>query len=594
MNEFCLSFVRQYPKPFERAATGRFHPLLRYVCQTLLKLVLTWFILTPSAASAQNLATDSLLQLANSAHFPLQRARLLSVLSEEYYTLGKFAESIENSNHALDIYKKYQVDTGVAKEMFNLGRIYSDMGEYPRAMKYLLGSLEIYEQTKNIEGQANVKNSIGLVFYYSRKYEEAIENFTAALSVYQKLEDKKRIAYLYNNMGMVYFDKRDFSNSLSYHLRGLEIKKTLEGKNNLASSLNNIGAVYLEMKEYDKALDYFTQALEIKLASGNKKSIAITQRNIADLYFRTGKLTEAEKYALVSLENAIAGQSMLHKSEALLQLSQIYYAGNNFKKAFDYTHLYINVKDSIFNTESDERIEKLRILYEVDKKDRDIQLANAKVKVLEQDTLLIKNRNRFLWLLLFSSGIILVMLFIAIRLKSKTIIQNKLAHENHVRMQELTIRNQQLENMHLKDEVELKNRELSTVTVSIYTKNEILNTLNEKIENISSTDAKIILQLNELKKTIAENMSLEKDWQQFKYHFEQVHPHFFTKLEKQYPQLTMHDLKHCAYIKMNLSTKEIARLMNIVPGSVQISRVRLKKKLELNHEDNLPRFISSF
>jgi DNA-binding CsgD family transcriptional regulator len=77
---------------------------------------------------------------------------------------------------------------------------------------------------------------------------------------------------------------------------------------------------------------------------------------------------------------------------------------------------------------------------------------------------------------------------------------------------------------------------------------------------------------------------LDKHWNIFKDNFENLNTGFFGKLSNSHPGLTQQDLKHCALIKMNLETKEIATLFNIKPSSVQMSRVRLKKKLGLSEK----------
>ena len=86
----------------------------------------------------------------------------------------------------------------------------------------------------------------------------------------------------------------------------------------------------------------------------------------------------------------------------------------------------------------------------------------------------------------------------------------------------------------------------------------------------------------------------EKDWNIMKTHFETLHKDFFSRLLADFPDLTQHELRHCAYIKMNFSTKEIARLFNIQHTSVQKSRVRLKKKLKLKQQDELVRFLHNY
>ena len=150
----------------------------------------------------------------------------------------------------------------------------------------------------------------------------------------------------------------------------------------------------------------------------------------------------------------------------------------------------------------------------------------------------------------------------------------------------------ELQKEKLQSDLHLKNRELSTAALAATQKNDVLSEIqmkiveveeNSKIENKSS--------LQYIKRLIKENLNMDKDWESFKLHFESVHPDFYYKLKSVCPELSNNDLKHCTYIKVNLSSKEIARIMNIYPKSVQMSRYRLKKKFNLSPEQDLFEFI---
>lgn len=83
-------------------------------------------------------------------------------------------------------------------------------------------------------------------------------------------------------------------------------------------------------------------------------------------------------------------------------------------------------------------------------------------------------------------------------------------------------------------------------------------------------------------------------WQQFEENFDIVYDDFLKRLGEQYPQLTVSDKKMCAYLKMDLSSKEIAPLLNLTVRSVEMTRYRLRKKLGLSREDNLTEFLQNF
>ena len=95
----------------------------------------------------------------------------------------------------------------------------------------------------------------------------------------------------------------------------------------------------------------------------------------------------------------------------------------------------------------------------------------------------------------------------------------------------------------------------------------------------------------QLPKILSKGINQDKDWADFNTHFESVNKSFYSRLKQAYPDISPNDLKISALIKLNLSIKEMAGILNISPDSVKTARYRLRKKLQLNSEDNLTDFI---
>jgi DNA-binding CsgD family transcriptional regulator len=143
-----------------------------------------------------------------------------------------------------------------------------------------------------------------------------------------------------------------------------------------------------------------------------------------------------------------------------------------------------------------------------------------------------------------------------------------------------------------KSQVELKNKELASQAININRKNEILNYIKKELDKVNKKvnfDAQF--QLNLLNRKIKEDLNLEADWEHFKQYFDEVQGDFIKRLQDQYPELSPNDLKLCAYLRMNLSTKEIAPFLKISPRGVEIHRYRLRKKLGLSRDENLVEFL---
>ncbi|MEN8703460.1 MAG: triple tyrosine motif-containing protein [Polaribacter sp.] len=142
-----------------------------------------------------------------------------------------------------------------------------------------------------------------------------------------------------------------------------------------------------------------------------------------------------------------------------------------------------------------------------------------------------------------------------------------------------------LNNDKLRSNIESKNRELATSTMSIIRKNEFLNTIKQELtSNGNSGIAKVI-------KFIDKNLNNTDDWKMFQEAFNNADKKFLKKIKAKHPELTPNDLRMCAYLRLNLSSKEIAPLLNISPRSVEVKRYRLRKKINLPHDANLTNYI---
>jgi len=143
-----------------------------------------------------------------------------------------------------------------------------------------------------------------------------------------------------------------------------------------------------------------------------------------------------------------------------------------------------------------------------------------------------------------------------------------------------------LKNEKLQHEIDSKTRELSASTMSIIKKNEILNTIKEELSLINEKD-----RIKPVIKIINKNLSNTGDWKLFEEAFNNADSDFLKKIKTIHPNLTPNDLRLCAYLRLNLSSKEIAPLLNISARSVEIKRYRLRKKMELDHEQSLVEYI---
>ncbi|HKK88090.1 MAG TPA: hypothetical protein VJ917_04515, partial [Saprospiraceae bacterium] len=170
--------------------------------------------------------------------------------------------------------------------------------------------------------------------------------------------------------------------------------------------------------------------------------------------------------------------------------------------------------------------------------------------------------------------------------KKKLLIENK---KMDSQMQELQAE---------KDRLELRAMEkaLANSTMHLLQKSELLNGLRKEIENVSGRvkDPVAKKELRVIENKLKDDKRLQEDWENFTKHFNRIHNNFIRRLKKEYPHLTPNDLKLCAYLRLNLRTKEIAPLLGISVRGVEVSRYRLRKKLNLDSNTNLNDFMISY
>ncbi len=187
-----------------------------------------------------------------------------------------------------------------------------------------------------------------------------------------------------------------------------------------------------------------------------------------------------------------------------------------------------------------------------------------------------------------------------IRQREKIRHEKRLARREHIFKEQTALSEKEimeLRNESLASEMQHKNKKLANATMHLIQKNKTLtnlkNDLNKLLKSIPA-DHPEKMNIQGLLKKVNRELKNEKHWELFNSYFDEVHQDFITRLKEKYDNLSPKELRLCAYLRMNLATKEIAPLMNISIRGVEISRYRLRKKMQLNQETNLTEFLMTF
>lgn len=188
------------------------------------------------------------------------------------------------------------------------------------------------------------------------------------------------------------------------------------------------------------------------------------------------------------------------------------------------------------------------------------------------------------------------LLFLIIKLSNKRYNKKWLnilgQKEQQIEDQDGTIKKLLHEKHH--QEIDFKNKELALSAFHLSQRNALLTSLKNDLIKVSSSaiDVQVAKDIHHLANRINKEIDDEKEWSRFKNHFNLIHSNFFEYFKNNYPQLSTQELKICAYIKMNMSTKDIANALNLSVRGIETSRYRLRKKLDLDKGDNLLDFIA--
>ena len=510
--------------------------------------------------------------------------------ADEYYLI-----SLEISRTRMD-------STEIASNLNNLGLTAFSKGNYPEAIKYFDQTLQLDRKRKSKADISSDLNNIGKVYLVWKKFDKALEYYRESLEMAIEAGNKSMQAIRLSNMGQAYEMKGDLDKALDYVTRGLELDIELGNTAKTGIRYSHLGLIFLKKGAYKKSFENLDKAIRIFEATNNTPSRVITLNHLGSLMMKQEKYQQALKYLSDAVSAANNHGIRSEEMRALRNISDSYEAMGETAKAFSYYRKFSAIKDSIFNEEKHRQLAEFEARYETEKKEKENEL-------LRQDAS-IQRKQKTIFILSGTAALLLAFSFmILFSMKRKSLIQNRILHEKENQLHKLAIEKKEKENLHLQDvlfaeeqinrlqteKLQQKNRELSTATAHILNKNEVLGNIRKMAAGwLQQPGFNPAGDIKNLIREIDNNTDLDEQWEQFKLHFESVHKGFFERLLKKFPRLTPNELKLCAYLRMNLSTKEIAQMLNISTESVTTKRYRLRKKLGLAKDENLVGFIGGF
>lgn len=483
----------------------------------------------PSDLTAMLTQTDKAIALADSIHYPYDYHRLLALKSNILINMGNYIEAFKLLSLTTPYFTTIGDSAQTAIANGNTGLVYLLIEEYDEAFHYLQRAQQLFKQNENLHSYLLSCQQIAYIYEKTGKIDKALE-------LLRSIIDKYRDA------------PADVQEMRYYCIASYF--KLLDNKD-----------------EQEKWLD---ELYDTALKTGNWQCRVNAIKNKAAWLFDQNQLDSALVYADSAYHYAQTNLLTFGQEGDIYKLlSQIHGSRHEWEEAYHFRIRAEEYQDSVrlLDMRTDIQEEKIRQeiaqnamqMHELEMEKRQSIIVGTIVAIA-------------LLLLLILSGIIIYLL-------RKRAQERKLLYES--KEKELT------------GQVEAKSRELSSDKLLSVSQIKTLEALSGYIrqmqeeKQIDRQVASVILG------KIQESFKKEDEWENFKKHFDEVHPSFFKKLKELHPSLTENERKLCAYYKMGISNKQVALMMSVQPKSVIISRYRMHKKMGLSKEVSLNDYLAT-
>lgn len=566
-------------------------------------------------ASLKANETDSLLKLLKETHDAMQRIEIYFTISRSYQNTNSDT-ALFLAGEAISLSKKIG-NKKMLGDLYGLsGDIYVTTDSLDQAKKYYLLALGEFTESENFQALSGVYTVLGNISMVEGNSSQAMQYYLNALKLSQEKGINRRIPFLNMNIGTIHYNAGNLTEAQKYYTSSLEGFEKVSDTLNIARTLSNIGLTYMDLNDDKLAEEYFKQALQLFLSHKAYTDLGVIYQNLAfieankgdyqnavslvgksldyldlvdpnyagpridkqaismialgQFYRRLKNLKEAHDWMLKAYKIGIKNNMVSVISESSLELSSLFEETNQSDSALFYLKIHLKNKVDLLNTEKVKKLASMEAELKYDQ-----QLKEEELKRIEAEESQ-HRRNVF-----FIIAIVILLLVALVLLLFLQLGRNKVAR-------------MELYRQNLQNELELRNKELTTHVMTQLKKNEFILEITGKLE-------KTLADANPGNKPIIEKVikELESDqsgevWKEFEIRFTQVHSDFYKKLVDRFPDLSPNELRLCAFLKLNLNTKEISSITKQSVNSIDVARSRLRNKLGLNKEDNLVAFLTQF
>ena len=505
------------------------------------------------------------------------------ILGQLHHFIGNVEVTHDSLDKAEESYLKAETYYQQSKSWDRLSANYLLLGNIFFVKDQLVKSLSYYDQGMKLAQQHDLKNilgefylNIGSIYYKAESYQEALHYHELAQKEFELRHDSLDIGITLSSLGLIYSDLNDLDLAESFSQKAAVIFRKINDHNYLSETYLALAGIQEKKGNDSSALRYLKLTLrEIDLIG--KEYAGPKQATLADALAKLGSFelkNNERKDAFIHLHEALTlakqNSQLSVMANAASHLSLWWEQGGRADSALYYSKLY---NDYYKQQLSDDNIRVLS--YQAAKFEFEQQMKTAEVDQLKAESE--KRRNYFILAIIIGGLVIAtVILFFFLKLG-----RNRLKQVD-------------LEKKNLKNELEFRNKELTTHVMYQVKNKEFILKISEKLKNAH------LIENAEYKKLVKEILSeIDTDsnvdnWKEFEIRFQRVHTDFYKNLSSKFPDLSPNELRMCAFLKLNMATKDIASVTYQTTNSIDVARHRLRQKFGLGKDENLVAFLSHY
>jgi len=538
-------------------------------------IIISVLVSTQSLYCSEDKEVDGLLLQLDQAKADTSKVNILIKLADKT-SWSDIKSSEQYARTALELSQKINYEKGLAYSKYWLAKIFSDH-EFDLAESLVLQSLEHAQLMSDSTLIAMVYNVLGNLKSLLNQREDAMAYYNKSLDIYLAHNQDSSAAAIYSNLGILHAEMYGDSISIDYYLKAAEINKKTKNYLWLAINYMNMGYDYIDFGKLQKGFDYLKMSIDLAEEHNFNRLYPWLYNNFSYYYIKVKDYKKSIYFANKALVVSREHGNRLQELDALIELKEAYYNLSDLENAYNYSEQIKIITDTINKHNRLKEIDllELRYKYEEERKAQELEKAILEAKHYRKEL-------TYVLIILFAGLTIFTFLFLYV------------IQRNRIRRKNLEQKTTLLEKDKLSQDLEFKSKELTTNVLYLLKKNEFISTISDKLKNTNFDSTEkyndaIDRIISELDKSISED-----NWTEFEVRFQEVHVDFYNRLSKQFSDLTPNQLRLCAFLRLNMTSKEIAEITYQSADSLKTARYRLRKKLGLDREDNLIAFLTKF